>query len=309
MPRVAVIDSEVEKLGMGGEKMPLQQFRSGPRQADVKPGQQRFRLAHDQSRSAATSFRGRQDIIKYSTPRVNECHVSLFFDSPQFCGQEGQTWSPKPPVYTIGYTILRYRNSIGGVALPGHESVPKTSLDETPVDRLDELVVKIYQELRQIARVHRSGERGNLTLQTTALVHEAYLRLASSDDSHSLKDRQHLKALTSRIIRHVLVDYARRTRAGKRDAANAPPGRIEETLIEPKLDLNVLDLDAALHRLARHAPRLEKIVECRFFGGMNVKQTAEALDLSTRTVERDWRKAKTYLLRYLDDPKSGGGSG
>lgn len=193
--------------------------------------------------------------------------------------------------------------------MPGHESVPKSNLDETTADRLGELVVQIYQELREMAHLHRSSERKNLTLQTTALVHEAYLRLASADEPLSLKNRQHLKALTSRIIRHVLVDYARRTRAGKRDAANVPPGRIEDTLIEPQLDLNVLDLDAALHRLAQHYPRLEKIVECRFFGGMNVQETAEALDISTRTVERDWRKAKTYLLRYLDDPQSEGGSG
>lgn len=113
-------------------------------------------------------------------------------------------------------------------------------------------------------------------------------------------------ALTSRIIRHVLVDYARRARAGKRDSANAPPALIEETVIEPSLDVSLLDLDAVLHRLARHAPRLEKIVECRFFGGLNVQETADALDLSTRTVERNWRKAKTYLLRYLEVPDSRG---
>lgn len=193
--------------------------------------------------------------------------------------------------------------------MPSHEPAPKTSLDEVPGARLDELVVKIYKELRQMAHLHRSSERKDLTLQTTALVHEAYLRLASSDKPLSLRDQQHLKALTSRIIRHVLVDYARRTRAGKRDVSNAPPGRIEDTLIEPRLDVSIVDLDAALHRLAQHAPRLEKIVECRFFGGMNVQETAEALDISTRTVERDWRKAKTYLLRYLDDPQSESGSG
>lgn len=172
--------------------------------------------------------------------------------------------------------------------------------------QLDELVGRIYQELREIAHVHRSGERNDLTLQTTALVHEAYLRLAASEQELTLKDRQHLKALTSRIIRHVLVDYARRAGAAKRNAADAPRWRLEEMVIEPNLDVNVLDLDAALHRLAQHAPRLEKIVECRFFGGMNVQETAEALDLSSRTVERDFHKAKMFLLRYLAEPTPGG---
>lgn len=166
---------------------------------------------------------------------------------------------------------------------------------------LDELVEKIYQELRQLARAQRGRERRDLTLQTTALVHEVYLRLAGSDEGPAVRDRQHLKALTSRVIRHVLVDYGRRTAAAKRDPDNAPPGAIEETLIEPMLDVDVVDLDAALHRLARHAPRLEKVVECRFFGGMNIEETAATLDLSTRTVERDWRKARAWLLRYLDE--------
>lgn len=152
-----------------------------------------------------------------------------------------------------------------------------------------------------MAHSRRGWERRDLTLQTTALVHEAYLRLAGSDGGLTVRDQQHLKALTSRIIRHVLVDYGRRSAAAKRNPENAPPGRIEETVIEPMLDLDVVDLDAALHQLSRHAPRLEKVVECRFFGGMNVEETAAALDLSTRTVERDWRKARAWLLRYLDE--------
>lgn len=189
---------------------------------------------------------------------------------------------------------MSFKSEIGGVEHAAGD----------PAEHLDELVGRLYDELRQIARQHRRGGRGNLTLQTTALVHEAYLRMARSDAELSLQDQRHLKALTSRIIRHIMVDYARRAGAAKRDVVNAPPGRIEDSLIEPMLDVGILDLDAALHRLAGHSPRLETIVECRFFGGMNVQETADAMSLSPRTVERDWRKAKVYLLRFLDEEKS-----
>lgn len=189
----------------------------------------------------------------------------------------------------------RDSNQGGANTLPG----------ENPA-QLDELVDKIYHELRHIARAHSRDGHWDPTLQTTALVHEAYLRMASSDSEISLQDRQHLKSLTSRVIRQVMVDYARRSGAAKRDPRSAPPSRIEETLIEPKLDVDVLDLDAALHQLAGFSRRLEQIVECRFFGGMSVEETASALSLSTRTVERDWRKAKTYLLRILHETKPGG---
>jgi RNA polymerase sigma factor (TIGR02999 family) len=166
---------------------------------------------------------------------------------------------------------------------------------------LDSLIEKIYAELREVARWHKRGERAGLTLQTTALVHEAYLRLAESGSELSLRDRRHLKAVTSRVIRHVLVDYSRRSAAAKRDPNSAHPGLIEETLIEPMLDVNVVDLDTALHRLARHSPRMERVVECRFFGGLSVEETAKALDMSESTVARDWQKARAYLLHYLDD--------
>lgn len=165
---------------------------------------------------------------------------------------------------------------------------------------LDETVSTIYRELRLIARRRRSSERDDLTLQTTALVHEAWIRLARSTSDLMPTDDEYLKALISRIIRHVLVDHGRRTAAAKRDPDQAPPGMIEDTLIEPALNLDVLDLDAALHRLAVDSPRLVRVVECRFFGGMSIEQTAEALAISTRTVERDWLKARAYLLHYLD---------
>lgn len=170
---------------------------------------------------------------------------------------------------------------------------------------LDQLVSEIYQELRQIAHLHRNRERPDVTLHTTALVHEAYIRMARSEADLSLQDRQHLRSLTSRIIRHVLVDYARRGRATKRNVAYADPEALLDTVIEPMLDVTVLDLDAALHGLARYSPRMEKVVECRFFGGMNVAETAEVLGISIRAVERDWQHARLYLMRLLDGSDDG----
>jgi len=182
---------------------------------------------------------------------------------------------------------------------------PKSEATDRTLPVLDETVAAIYRELRLIARRRRAAERNDLTLQTTTLVHEAWIRLVGSSGDAMPSDNQHLKATISRIIRHVLVDYGRRTAAAKRNPEQAPPGMIEDTLIEPELNLDLLDLDAALHRLAGESPRLGKIVECRFFGGMSIEQTAEALACSTRTVERDWLKARAYLLNYLGREESG----
>jgi RNA polymerase sigma factor (TIGR02999 family) len=169
--------------------------------------------------------------------------------------------------------------------------------------KFDDLVDAVYGELRQIARSHRRKESLNLTLQTTALVHEAYLRLASGDTASMPQDSVHLKALTSRVIRHILIDYARRRKAAKRDHSQACD-LLEECLIEPSLNVDILDLDAAIHRLSRHSERLGQVVEYRFFGGLNAEETAQLLDVSSRTVERDWRNAKAHLMQYLQPAQS-----
>ena len=171
---------------------------------------------------------------------------------------------------------------------------------EEPED-FEGLVERIYAELRRIAHYHRLNERNNLTLQTTALVHEAYLCLAESDAVLKPRDELHLKALTSRIIRRVLVDHWRKNNAQKRDAVGArdDPRMSEGTV--PSLDVGILDLDDALQRLATHSTRLEQVVELRYFGGMSSKETADTLGVSVRTVERDWIRAKAYLLSFLED--------
>ena len=161
------------------------------------------------------------------------------------------------------------------------------------------LVATVYDELKRIAHAHNRHEQFNATLQTTALVHEAWLRMAESDVALQPRTEAHLKALTSRVIRHVLVDYARQATARKRSPDASDIAEMQSTLIDPGLDVDLLDLDEALHALAGESPRLAQLVEYRFFGGMSIPETAEILELSTRTVERDWIKARAYLVKLL----------
>ncbi|MEM7415907.1 MAG: sigma-70 family RNA polymerase sigma factor [Gemmatimonadota bacterium] len=162
----------------------------------------------------------------------------------------------------------------------------------------DELIPLVYDDLRGIAHQRLRSERANHTLDTTALVHEAYLRLVEQRDA-DWRDRAHFFAVASRVIRNVLVDYARRRKTAKRGGSGPLPPLAVGTAPDPLSVVDLLALDQALRRLATHDPRLERIVECRFFGGMTMAETAEALGTSLRTVERDWRRAKAYLYREL----------
>lgn len=167
-------------------------------------------------------------------------------------------------------------------------------------DALNRLVPLIYDDLHEIAHYHLRAERPSHTLNTTAIVHEAYVRLAGIS-SPSWRDRAHFLAISSRVIRHILIDYERRRMAEKRggDMVRVP---LNEDLAEDDSDagsVEFLALDAALCELARHDPRLEQVVECRFFGGLTGRETAEVLGISSRTVERDWVRARAYLRRAL----------
>ena len=162
----------------------------------------------------------------------------------------------------------------------------------------------IYQDLKAIAHHRLNGEWRNHTLQTTALVHEAFLRL-NDDSMASVKDRNHLMALVSRVMRHILVDHAREKKAAKREHPNIqePDDKgleISSTIIDPTMGVEVLDLDRALTKLNVRYPRLVHVVECRFFAGMTALETAEALSVCERTIERDWFRAKVYLYKILD---------
>lgn len=168
-------------------------------------------------------------------------------------------------------------------------------------EALQKLLQQVYSDLRTIARARRRNERHAGELQTTALVHEALLRIAEYN-LESVNDSKHLMALASRIMRNILVDHARRLR-GERRAGERIPAH-ESFVIDRGFNVELLDLDRAMRRLAARFPRLERIVECRFFGGMSNEETAVALDISSRTVKRDWVRARTYLLQSLQTERA-----
>ena len=162
------------------------------------------------------------------------------------------------------------------------------------------LAEKVYGELHAIAGNQMRKERPDHTLQTTALVHEAYLRLVR-DRSVDWQDRVHFFACASMVMRRILVDYARRRSAGKRPA---PGKRVEldqsRLGVQPRLD-QMLIIDEALNRLADLDPRHARIVELRYFGGLNEEEIAAALEISTRTVKRDWTAARAWLQVQLSN--------
>lgn len=168
---------------------------------------------------------------------------------------------------------------------------------------LDELIPYVYDDLRRIAHRRLGSEPAGLTLDTTALVHETYLNLVDQSRC-GWADRAHFFAVASRVMRHVLIDYARQKRAQKRGGDRVRVPLLEGMAAEePRLG-DLLALDEALTALGERDERLARVVECRFFGGMTVEETAAALAVSTRTVERDWTRARAYLHRSLTGPKT-----
>jgi RNA polymerase sigma factor (TIGR02999 family) len=162
----------------------------------------------------------------------------------------------------------------------------------------DDLIRAVYPELRRLAHAQLSRERPGHLLNTTAIVHEAYLRLAP--DGSPWNDRQHFLRAASAVIRHLLVDFARQRDSGKRGGGARPVTLNEEACAAEDDSLAVIALDDAIKRLAEIDPRLERIMECRYFAGLSVAETAEALGMSVRSVEREWRRARGYLLRALE---------
>ena len=168
----------------------------------------------------------------------------------------------------------------------------------------DELLPRVYAELRQLAHARLRQHRPGDTLNTTALVHEAYLRLADGD-TPGWRDRSHFFALAARAMRFVIVDLARQRAAQKRGGGLADL-RLTESLGLSGADAdahNVLSVDAALDRLAERSSRLAEVVEMRFFAGMEHAEIAEATGRSVPTIKRDWRRARAWLYAALaDDP-------
>jgi len=167
---------------------------------------------------------------------------------------------------------------------------------------LEQIIPIVYRELKRIAHRYMAGERQGHTLQTTALVNEAYLKLVDSRKVN-WQNRAHFFAISAQLMRRILVDFARSRGYQKRGGGAQPVSLDEECLATQQRGRNVLALDDALTALAEVDPRKSKVVELRFFGGLSVEETAELLKVSPDTVLRDWRMAKAWLGRELGAEK------
>ncbi len=163
---------------------------------------------------------------------------------------------------------------------------------------LEQLVPVVHQELRRLAHRYMAGQRPGHSLQTTALVNEAYLRLVGFGQVR-WQDRAHFLGVSAQLMRRVLVDSARSRGSLKRGGADQRMTFDEGLLVSPERDEDFIRLDNALRELAEFDERKSKVVEMRFFGGLGVKETAEVLQVSQGTVMRDWKLAKLWLLQRL----------
>jgi RNA polymerase sigma factor (TIGR02999 family) len=164
-------------------------------------------------------------------------------------------------------------------------------------EALKSLIPLVYDELRRLAHYHLNRERGDHTLQSTALVHEAYLRLAGQH--LQIQNRAHFFAIASQLMRQILVDYARRHRAGKRGSGACMLTLDERVAFAQVRSLDVVALDAALTSLARLDEQQSRIVELRFFAGLSIDETSAVLGISSATVKRDWATARVWLYREI----------
>jgi len=173
------------------------------------------------------------------------------------------------------------------------------SLGSGDREALDELIPLVYAELRRIASRKLRYERSGHTLGTTALVHEAYLQLIQSDRVQ-WQSRAHFLAISAQVMRNILVTHARRRNSLKR-GKGALHVSLSEASDLPIIEADrILELDAALHHLAELNPRHARVVECRFFGGMTIEETAYAMGISEATVKRDWILLYRWLQRQLE---------
>ena len=158
----------------------------------------------------------------------------------------------------------------------------------------DELFPHVYADLRALAGQMMRHERSDHTLQATALVHEAYLRLVGRQRP-DLQNRAHFFAVAAQAMRRILVDYARRLRFAKRSGVRVDLSLDGTAVLSPSTARDLVALDDALNAMDHFDPRMRRVVELRFFGGLSVEETALVLEVSTPTVKRDWRAAKAWL--------------
>lgn len=162
----------------------------------------------------------------------------------------------------------------------------------------DKLMPLVYEELRRLARNYLARERADHTLQATALVHEAYLRLAD-ETRLTWKDRAHFYGIAARLMRRILVDHARAHKAEKRGGLEQKIALDEARELSTKPDVDLVELNGALENFAQDYPRKSEVVELKFFGGLDAKEISEVLQVSEKTVLRDWNFAKLWLCRAL----------
>ena len=179
-------------------------------------------------------------------------------------------------------------------------SVTQMLLDWSEGDReaLDKLIPIVYSELRLRAARYLRRERPGHTLQTTALIHETYLRLVDQKDVR-WQNRAHFFAIAAQLMRRILVDHARQRDAAKRGGADVTLTLDEAMAVFPGRDVNLMALDETLTRLAEIDPRQSRVVELRYFSGLSIEETAEVLGVSPATVKLDWSMAKAWLRREM----------
>ncbi len=165
-------------------------------------------------------------------------------------------------------------------------------------EAVSKLVPLVYDEMRQLAGRYMRRERPNHTLQATALVHEAYLKLV--EQRSDWQSRAHFFAVAAQVMRHILIDHARGHVRAKRGGAQKAVTLDEALVFSEDKSAQLLAVDEAMQRLAKLDPRQSKVVELRFFGGLTVEETAEALGISTITVKRDWNLARAWLYGELE---------
>ena len=181
----------------------------------------------------------------------------------------------------------------------GHRpNLPIATVPPAPHRDLDDVFPVVYEELRRVAHRHLRGELTGHTLQTTALVHEAWLEMAKLDHI-KWPGREYVLAAASQAMRRVLVDYAVERRAQKRGSGVIAEPLDDAIAMATSRSDELLALDEALHTLATVNPRYARVIECRFFGGMSIEETAAALETSPATVKRDWTLARAWLNREL----------
>jgi RNA polymerase sigma factor (TIGR02999 family) len=165
-------------------------------------------------------------------------------------------------------------------------------------EALDALLPLVYAELRRLAHHHLRNERPDHTLQSTALVHEAYFRLVGQDFPQ-WEGRAHFFAIAAQLMRQILVDYARRHRASKRGSGACMLTLEDAVALPRRKDVDVVALDDALNTLAEIDPRQSRVVELRFFAGLSLEEISEVMGIATATVQRDWTAARAWLHREI----------